>query len=95
MSFKKILKILKFYLQIYFYLEKTFLYLKIEKKLDGKFQMVNFNNIIFRFRVWDHKLIYHRIFFFPKESIKVLCHLIYIPSGYLGKVVRRRLFLTG
>ena len=65
-------KFFKFYLQIHFYLEKHFYNKKSKRKLIGKFQMVSFDKIKFRFRILDHKLIYHRIFFSLKNLLNYL-----------------------
>ena len=81
------------YLQIQFYHENTFS-LKVEKN-EAKFQMVSFDKTKFRFRVYDHKIIYQRKKNFSKESIQYLFHLDYFPSIYLGKSDKRGLSLTG
>ena len=67
-GFKKFQILFEFYLQTSFYLEKS------EKNfvLDGKLQMVKLGKTKSQFRVKNDKLIYHRLVFFSKESIKYL-----------------------
>ena len=91
---KKIYEKFSAWLANKFYFEKkSFLTWKIEKKnWKGKFQILSFGKLKFRFRAWDCKVICHKLIFSQINLLKTYFILFIIPQVIWGKLTRGKIF---